>query len=172
VILMHKGGVGHKDIKPHNIMLSTSHDDPKLVDFGLSAYLDERDGDRERYLPWGSSWFMGPEQWFPRFFGWINLRRCDAIALGATLYHLLIGHPPERGDAEEPILEWEFILYMSPEAADFVQRSMWPYPDERMTVEDMYWHPFVNPTYTLEQFMQMRGFPRVPPRRWDPGWIY
>jgi len=173
VALMLRKGIAHKDIKPHNMLFSSRHhhEQPHLTDFGLSAFTDHRDPEYYRWLPWGTSWYMSPEQWFPLFFGWINLRKSDSLAIGATLYHAFAGHPPDRGDAEEVMLEWDVLQHVSPEASDFLQRSMWPYPEERLDVEEMYWHPWLNPSMTLEEYIRAKGYPRAPARRWNPGWV-
>jgi len=83
----------------------------------------------------------------------------------------LFDHPPDRGQGEEPLLEFWHLLGLTPEAADFIQRSNWPYPDERLDINDMYWHPFINPDVTLEEFVKKRGYPRAPADRWNPGWL-
>jgi serine/threonine protein kinase len=172
-ILMHRAGVGHKDIKPHNMMFSTRYhyNHPFLTDFGLAVYLDERDAEWFRHLPWGTSWYMGPEQWFTLYYGRVDVRKSDVTSIGCTLHHMLFGHPPDRGAAEEIMLEWDLMRTISPEASDFIQRTAWPYPDYRVSTEELYWHPWVNPTYTLEEYVMMVGYPKAPPQRWNPGWI-
>jgi serine/threonine protein kinase len=81
----------HRDLKPSNVMLEASGA-IKVLDFGLAAI----PGD-ERYsritqtgASLGTAGYMAPEQ----IEGGPTDHRTDLYGLGATLYDLLIGHPP------------------------------------------------------------------------------
>lgn len=85
-------GLMHRDIKPANVLLSPDGD-AKIVDFGLSLLHSESDMEREI---WVTPYYAAPET---------LLRgeedfRTDMYALGATMYHLLVGLPP-RVDASQ-----------------------------------------------------------------------
>ncbi|MFN4259491.1 MAG: protein kinase domain-containing protein [Gemmataceae bacterium] len=86
----------HRDIKPSNLLL-TSHNQVKLVDFGLVRQFTRLMTDPRALL--GSIEFMSPEQSMdPTAVG----VQTDIYSLGATLFWLLTGQtpfPPERSVA-------------------------------------------------------------------------
>ena len=54
VLVAHRCGIIHRDVKPENILLTTADGTPKIADFGLAAALRRRAGpDRERHFGWG-----------------------------------------------------------------------------------------------------------------------
>jgi tetratricopeptide (TPR) repeat protein len=88
----HRKGVIHRDIKPHNIML-TKDKQLKIMDFGLAIILsDYKSG--ETGIISGTPHYMSPEQ----IQGEKVDHRTDIYSAGATLYHLITGTPPFTGD--------------------------------------------------------------------------
>lgn len=87
----HRQGLLHRDLKPHNLMFDRELDRVLLADFGLA-----RLGCDDQHLTLtgeiiGTPPYMAPEQIRdPRTID----GRADIYALGATLYHLLVGRPP------------------------------------------------------------------------------
>ncbi len=86
----HKKGVIHRDIKPHNLML-TKEKQIKVMDFGLAVLL-RRDDDDGTIA--GTPTYMSPEQ----IRGEKIDSSTDIYSSGITLYHLAAGFPPYRGD--------------------------------------------------------------------------
>jgi serine/threonine-protein kinase len=90
---LHARQLVHRDIKPGNILLTTSGV-AKLGDLGLAKSLDESSELTALHQGFGTSWYMPYEQV-------LNARfvdgRSDIFALGATLYHLLTGQVPFPG---------------------------------------------------------------------------
>lgn len=92
---VHEAGVLHRDVKPANILVEQGGR-PLLCDFGLAI-------SEARSAPgWtlsGTPQYASPEQ----------LRsepldpRADVFSLGATLFHLVAGHPPFPGNTAEQI---------------------------------------------------------------------
>lgn len=83
----HKNDRIHMDIKPANIMLSDVKDEIKVIDFGISVDLREK---QIREIM-GTPYYMSPEQTIP---GRSVDERTDIYALGITLFELVMGRPP------------------------------------------------------------------------------
>lgn len=88
----HGSGILHCDLKPANILLDKELE-PRLCDFGQSRLVDEQ------MHSLGTLFYMAPEQADLKA---IPDARWDVYAIGALLYHMLIGAPPYRtADTEE-----------------------------------------------------------------------
>lgn len=99
---VHRQGVVHKDLKPHNILVSLATGEVKIAGFGIAFLLTrERKTCASPSLIEGSLAYLAPEQT-----GRVNRvldSRADLYALGITFYEMLIGRLPfEAKDA----LEW------------------------------------------------------------------
>jgi len=103
----HGLNVLHRDIKPGNIMLTRSRepdgtyrDQVKVVDFGLAKISGELTSLTETGFVAGTPGFMAPEQ----AMGEELDGRADVYACGATLYRILSGQMPFKGEKLAAVL--------------------------------------------------------------------
>jgi len=90
----HASGFVHRDVKPANVLID-AQGLPHLTDFGLARARDA--GQTTLSLPGtlvGSAHYMAPEQ---ARHGTAT-PQSDLYALGALLYHVLVGEPPFPGE--------------------------------------------------------------------------
>jgi serine/threonine-protein kinase len=106
---LHARNYVHRDIKPDNILI-TQAGVAKLADLGLAKRMDDASQLTATHQGFGTPYYMPYEQA-------ISAKRADGrsdlYALGATLYHLLTGEVPFKGDSPGEIaekkLEGDFI---------------------------------------------------------------
>ena len=87
----HDQGILHRDMKPHNVMVETSSDRPLIADFGLAKFVHSDNSITYAGQIMGTPSYMSPEQAQDAS---LVKAAGDQYSLGATLYHLLTGHPP------------------------------------------------------------------------------
>ncbi|MDX6579159.1 MAG: eukaryotic-like serine/threonine-protein kinase [Gaiellales bacterium] len=131
----HARGVIHRDVKPHNILL-TPDGQPKLTDFGIARVLEQPGLTTEgRVL--GTGDYLAPEQ----AAGDAPDARADVYALGALLYHALCGAVPYHAEsyvetarmhAQAPIPSVRGVRPDAPERLDeIVRRALAKRPEDR-----------------------------------------
>lgn len=101
----HSAGVLHRDLKPGNVMLSStdgSFADARLVDFGIAKLMAQEGEEAEKLTMtgqlFGSPPYMSPEQCR----GFELDARTDIYSMGCVMFEALTGKVPIRG---ETILE-------------------------------------------------------------------
>jgi serine/threonine protein kinase len=95
----HKANIVHLDIKPANFLVDQGNN-IMLTDFGLAQKIVKDSTDNSTREAFGTPAYVSPEQ--------ISRaptdQRTDIYSLGATLFHLMTGHPPFNGATLEDII--------------------------------------------------------------------
>jgi len=91
----HRNGVVHRDVKPGNILVSSSGQ-VKVADFGIARALGAgaEQGLTQTGAVMGTATYFSPEQ----AQGTHTDQRSDIYSLGVVMYELLTGAPPFTGD--------------------------------------------------------------------------
>lgn len=90
----HKKGVIHRDIKPHNILISSEGRNVKVADFGIAKAATNSTMTNIGSII-GSVHYFSPEQ----AKGKSVKNNADLYALGIVLYEMLLGKVPFKGDS-------------------------------------------------------------------------
>ncbi len=91
----HQHGIIHRDVKPANIMVSTTNA-VKVMDFGIArALADGGNSVTQTAAVIGTAQYLSPEQ----ARGDSVDARSDVYSLGCVLYEMLTGEPPFIGDS-------------------------------------------------------------------------
>ncbi|MFD2078178.1 Serine/threonine protein kinase [Actinopolymorpha cephalotaxi] len=133
----HRHGIVHRDVKPGNIMVTTSGA-IKVMDFGIACSPTEQTGrltDPAAIV--GTAQYLSPEQAAGRPID----NRSDIYAVGCVLYELLTGVPPFTGPTpyevacrhmhEEPLAPSVLLPGLPPEYDAIVLRALQKDPDRR-----------------------------------------
>jgi eukaryotic-like serine/threonine-protein kinase len=102
----HEKGFVHRDVKPANLILS-KEGTVKLLDMGLARSFEPRDQltevlDKDGAI--GTADYCSPEQ----ALGHAQDERSDIYSLGATLYALITGAPPFKGNTTQVLTQHQF----------------------------------------------------------------
>ncbi len=94
----HEKGIVHRDVKPHNIMLTSfdgSESFVKVLDFGVAKLMAVESNLTTTGATFGTPEYMSPEQVQSKDID----QRSDLYALGIILYQMLAGAPPFSGNS-------------------------------------------------------------------------
>src|SRR4051812_27274364 len=140
----HRLGVVHRDIKPSNIMI-TDGGFVKLLDFGIALTGHGSELTRAGYLL-GSLSYMSPEQ----IGGSKATARSDIYSVGVTLYELLTGALPIKGENnyeimmghinQVPMPPHQLAPQVPSAISDAVMRALAKDPLERFASADDFLH--------------------------------
>jgi serine/threonine protein kinase len=134
----HKANIVHLDIKPANFLIDRGNN-IMLTDFGLAEKIVKDAGENAQREAFGTPAYVSPEQ-ITRS---PTDQRTDIYSLGATLFHLMTGHPPFSGATVEDIvwahLEKPFPVEVAQEAnvpigwIHLLKKMMERSPDDRFS---------------------------------------
>jgi beta-lactam-binding protein with PASTA domain/predicted Ser/Thr protein kinase len=133
----HQHGIIHRDVKPANIMISTTNA-VKVMDFGIArAIADSKNSVTQTAAVIGTAQYLSPEQ----ARGDPVDARSDVYSLGCVLYEILTGEPPFVGDSpvavayqhvrEDPVPPSQRHEGISPELDAVVLKALAKNPENR-----------------------------------------
>ena len=149
VYYLHSFGIIHRDIKPENILMTDTTDqaDIRLLDFGLSKIISEGEKCTE---PYGTLSYVSPEvlQDIPYD------QKCDIWSIGVVSYLLLSGVLPFDDENNNKEIARKTVYEKTPfypslwnniskEAIDFVDKLLQKDPKDRMTMNELFEHPWM-----------------------------
>lgn len=162
----HNNGVTHRDLKPENIMLDQEWN-LKIIDFGLAAPSEGRDGSGYLKTTLGTYGYMAPEQHLNRVY---KGDQVDIFAIGIILFVMHSMHPPFN--AATPKDQYYVALasenfetfwkkhsqnkangdaFYSEEFKDLFQKMTRLDPEKRITMDEIKEHPWVTKECKLTQ---------------------
>lgn len=132
---IHKKGIIHRDIKPHNIMID-KNDRTILADFGIARTLESTSFTKSGAIL-GTAYYLSPEQ----AKGLPIDHRVDIYSAGVTLYEMVTGELPFKGENtlmvlyqhvnELPPLPSKFNPKISKEMEQVILKALEKEPNKR-----------------------------------------
>lgn len=163
VLYLQQKGICHRDIKPENFLFSSKKSKSKLVliDFGLSHKLGK--WFRGMHSIVGTVYYIAPEV--------INGKydeKCDNWSIGVIMYLLLTGSLPFVGTTEAQIMHkilhtevsYEPCIWkkISHKGRDLVHKLLNKNPQERISMQDAYQHPWLSIQENENLLLQFHNF--------------
>ena len=132
-------GIVHRDIKDENILFDEETLKVKLIDFGVSDIY--QDGE---YKEFSGTIHYAPPEWFVR--GRYIAQGIEVWSLGTLLYALVSNEIPyqEPEDIFQGPLKWQEEPNLSPEVKDLISKCLTISDKERLKLEDIKMHPWMN----------------------------
>jgi len=160
----HARGVVHRDVKPDNVMLTTTSPGLKLLDFGIAKLYDAVSASEETTrggLVLGTPAYMSPEQVGGD--GEVG-DRADVYAVGIILFRLLTARGPFEASSPQEMM-MRRVMQPAPDArtfdpslpaslAELIARALEREPSRRPTAAEL--------ARTLGEFADAAGVPPLP----------
>ncbi|CAN9450344.1 unnamed protein product [Alternaria alternata] len=147
LIYCHRINIHHRDLKPENILLDRDTMTVKLVDFGMAAL---QPIGKKLTTPCGSPHYAAPEVIKTTSY---DGGKADVWSCGVILFVLLTGTPPFNYSGDDRDLKHLFrdiaaAKYIMPdnisrEAQDLIGRILIADPNRRISIDEIWDHPFL-----------------------------
>ena len=145
----------HRDLKPQNILVSNLGD-IKITDFGFARYFDN---DMVIQTVCGSPMYMAPEIMKKKKYDF----KSDLWSVGIIFYEMLVGRTPFKAknifdlmrQIEKQDIRLPQDINVSEECEDLLIRLLKKNPDERITWEDFFKHPWLESEFKEREDMLM-----------------
>ncbi|MBT4766959.1 MAG: serine/threonine protein kinase [Phycisphaerae bacterium] len=143
----HSRGIIHRDLKPENVVVG-DFGEMYLIDWGIACSLPEGGVFEARGFV-GTPCYAAPEMLSrdPK----LDVRT-DVYLLGATMYHMMTGHPPHMGDSIQAVFEMA-LQYPVPSLSD-----AWPSPLKQICIRAMAADPDDRYSSVLSMLEDIRYF--------------
>jgi len=159
----HAKGVVHRDIKPSNLLL-TPGKKLKVLDFGLGTLVQQEE--QESALTTAGMAVGTPDYISPEQARMVKLDgRSDLYSLGCTMYHLLSGKLPFKGESSmdcivgritgKPIPISDVMPGLPPRLIEAIDKLMATNPDDRYQTAD-------EAAAALRSLLRPKNAPRAP----------
>ncbi|XP_051789930.1 serine/threonine-protein kinase pim-2-like [Erpetoichthys calabaricus] len=129
-------GVLHRDIKPENILVETSTQQTKLIDFGCGTLLNQKE-----YTSFTGTHFYAPPEWCLKKS--YEAEPATVWSLGVLLFEMLCGQVPFKRKEEVIRCNVIYTADISKECASLIKKCLSRSPKERPTLEEILMHPWV-----------------------------
>lgn len=159
VAYLHRNGIVHQDIKPHNILL-TRNGTPLISDFGIGHSFQSC----ARVV--GTPAYQAPEV-IDRSAGdpETDPGKEDIWSLGVTLFVLSFGELPYRGDSVFEIVRAIVTTELAPPEScdpllwDLIEHMLRPEFKDRFSIAEVLAHPYVAEAEAVEMELQPKKIP-------------
>ena len=152
---IHQMGICHRDLKPENLLV-TDRNVLKVADFGLSSIVSRSEQTNEFQLLTtivGSPDYCAPEVVMEKSYDGF---KADVYSCGTILYTMVTGRRPFESRDESTTLqkvrEGTFMVprHVSKDCDSLINGLMKLNPDERLSMDAVLAHPWVNLDYAGE----------------------
>ncbi|XP_063678326.1 serine/threonine kinase SAD-1-like isoform X2 [Bolinopsis microptera] len=156
----HRYGVCHRDLKPENLLLDDNKN-LKVADFGMASLQLENS---LLETSCGSPHYACPEVIKG---GPYNGKQADVWSSGIILYALLVGSLPFDHQDMSKLLErvrtgkYSMPTWMPAEARSLIQQMLQVSPDKRITLQNVFKHPFLLQHKELKESTYLRPIETV-----------
>ena len=150
---LHGKNIMHRDLKPHNLLLTNNKKTLKISDFGFAKSMNSEESMAQTMC--GTPYYMAPEIMQNKQY----LSKADLWSVGIIMYEMAYGKYPykdvngpfdlrdkiEKIDIQYPRFPEETSNDLSEDAVDLMTGLLQKDPSMRMSWEEFFTHPWLNP---------------------------